>query len=197
MNKKKLDILLEREIRLAVLEVEFVRGFAILENDMVKVCRSYRPQVNEGIASVVGLLLSGPYILKLFGGTISYLDSLAQKYLKIGFGGQKLAKIILDFAEKYHHKVMWIFEKVAEKFTKDKTKVEKVANMMFATVIGALLGHTVGDFFEEIVNQIETGSFDTGVLVTAAKAAIKGKELQKGIINAFSKVTPDIIAAAS
>jgi len=191
MNRK-LNILLEREIRLTMLEVDFVKGLAILESDMVKACRNYKPQVNEGLSTVIGLWLSGPYVVKLFGKFVSYLDGIAQKYLKKGFGGKELSEKILEFAEKYHHKVMWIFEKVAGKFTKDHDKAEHIAELLYTIVIGALLGQTVGDSFTSITNS----GFSADVLAKAAKASVKAGELITGVENAFKAFLPTITSAA-
>lgn len=193
MSNTPIDRIIRHKVRVAIIEVKFVEGISILERDVIRECRNVKNTVNEGLSSIVGLWLSGPYIIKLFGNFITYMDSIVKKFNKTGFGGEKLGNKIIEFSEKYHHKVMWIFEKVAEKFTKDHQKQKTIAELLFTIVIGALLGHSIGD----MVTNIATGSFDSEILTKAAKAAIKAKELYTGVTNAMKIYIPSIIAKSA
>jgi len=195
MKNEKLEKALRAKIRRVILEIqlekEFVRGLRILESDVVKELSS-KPKINEGISTAVGLLLSGPYIVKLFGKFVSFIDGVVKKFNGKGFGGQQLADKIIEFSEKYHEKVMWIFKKVAGMFTKDEHKKEQIASLLFTGVVAALLAHSVGD----ILTKVQSTLFDTEILTTGMKAAVKAGEVYDGIKKALGAIMPKVVSIA-
>jgi len=197
MQNKVLENALRRKVRRIVVEIhfekQFLKGLDILSEDVVRICRN-KTLVNEGVSTVIGLLLSGPFIVKMFGKFVSFLqssiDKLLKKYLGLGLGEPEIANKILEFAEKYHEKVMWIFEKVAGMMTKDPDKKELIAKLIFTGVMAGLLGHTL----EEIVTTIKSTFFSSELLVQGMKAAIKTTEVIDGITAAMKAIAPKIMS---
>lgn len=197
--KQNLTEFLRQEVRYQIQSIRLEEAgfdrklsvaFDILEEDVRQVSRTRN--LNEGIDTIIGLWLSGPYIVKLFGKFVKYLDDIVKKFNDKGFGGEALAKKIIEFADKYHHKVMWIFEKVASKFTKDPKRITQISEMLFTAVIAGLLAVSVGG----IVKSVKALSLDAGVFAKSMKAAVKSKEVMKGVQLAINEIIPEITAIA-
>lgn len=199
-NTTRLNEMIRREVNYQIqtmklnetnIDRQLMSAFNILESD-VKRYEYKQTRLNEGIDSIIGLWLSGPYIVKLFGKFVNYLNDVVKKFNKKGFGGDVLAQKIIQFADRYHHKVMWIFEKVAGKFTKDPKRIEQIAELLFTAVIGGLLAFSVGG----IVKTVKSLTFDSSTIVQTMKAAVKSKELMKGVQLAIEEIIPEITAIA-
>lgn len=191
MKHSKLEIELRQYANTVLFEIEFVKGLTYLEKDMKLVLESHKKQVikEELISTVVGLWLSGPYIVKLFGKFVSFLDSIVKKFNNKGFGGEEMADKIFEFGEKYHHVVMKIFNLVASKFTKDPKKQEEIASVLFYSVLGCTAAMGVG----HLTDAIKSAEVHPDIVATAAKTAIKAKELYDGITQGLKAIIPDII----
>lgn len=190
MKNTKLEMELRQYANTVLFEIEFVKGLKYLERDMTKVLKfSKRQRIDEGLETIVGLWLSGPYIVKLFGKFISYLDEIVKKFNNKGFGGEEMSKKVMEFAEKYHHIVMKVFEWVAGKFTKDEKKKEVIAEWLFYGTVAALLASGTG----HIVDSISSSNVDSGIIGKVAKTAIKAKEVYDGVTQGLKSIIPDII----
>jgi hypothetical protein len=198
----ELERILRREVRYQIQSMrldevgfrqDMRRAFSILEQDVhSNIGKIRNRRIDEGIDSIIGLVLSGPFIVKMFGKFVNYLDSLAKKYLNKGFGGDVIAKKIIEFADKYHHKILWPFEKVAEKFTSDPEKKEKIAELLLTGVIGAFLAVSLGSVF----SAIKSSTLDSNALLQSMKSAIKSKEVVNGIRSSLDDIIPEIVAIA-
>jgi hypothetical protein len=153
-------------------------AFDVLERDIKKALDSKEEvPVKEGIDSIIGLWLSGPYVVKVFGNFLKYLDKVVKHYNKKGIGLEEIAEKIINFSEKYHHFVMKPFELLVSKFTKDKSAGKDLANLMFYTVVLVLLGKLGVDLGDAIAS----AKIDSGVVIKAVKAGIKGAEIWEGL----------------
>lgn len=197
--KENLTEFLRTEVRYQIQSIKLedagfdrkiLNAFNILEEDVRRFTR--RPNLKEGIDTIIGLWLSGPYIVKLFGKFVNYVNDIVTRFNQKGFGGDVLAKKIIDFADRYHPKVMWIFEKVASKFTKDPKRITQISELLFTAVIGGLLAVSVGG----IVKSVKALSLDSGTLMKTMKAAVKSKEVMKGVQLAIDEIIPEITAIA-
>lgn len=192
MKNSKLEMELRQYAKTVLFEIEFVKGLKYLERDVNRVLEYHKKDIikEELLSTVVGLWLSGPYIVKLFGKFIGYVESMMQKYLKMGFNGDQLSKKIIEFSEKYHHVVMKAFKFVAGKFTKDPKKQEEVAEVLFYSVIGCLAASGAG----HIVDAVSSSHISPDIVAKAAKTAIKAKELYDGVTQGLKAIIPDIIS---
>tara|TARA_Y100000389_G_C17469846_1_gene529327 strand:- start:6018 stop:6533 length:516 start_codon:yes stop_codon:yes gene_type:complete len=121
------------------------------------------------IASALGLVLSGPFLVKIIGNTINR----AKKLISKSGDSSKIGDAIVSFSEKMHHVVERPFKLLAKTFTKDPTKQALFAQAMMASIIAILLVDS-GLSFAKYVQKMNIKSS----LIYGAKSAIKSTELR-------------------
>ena len=128
-----------------------------------------RKQNEAIIASALGLVLSGPFMVKIVGNTINK----AKKLISKSGDSSKIGDAIVSFSDKMHHVVERPFKLLAKTFTKDPTKQALFAQALMAGIIAILLVDS-GMSFAKYVQKMNIKSS----LVYGAKSAIKSTELR-------------------
>ena len=129
--------------------------------------------------TVEKLALSAPFLLKMIGKIWTGLEKVVNKLTKQDPNPNSLGQKIIQFADKAHHKVMIPFEFIAKKVTNDPKKQKLIAEVMFLTIIGALLLQTGAS----VASNVAAKNFSTKLAVKTAKGAVKGAELGKGVVH--------------
>lgn len=149
--------------------------------------KTQEEQLKEGgAAGIIGLVLSGPFIIKIFGKFIKYAEKLIGKFKKAE--PTTVGDRIIKFAEHAHHVVMIPFYRIAKVITNDTTKQKKFANYMFHGIIGMLLLH--GGY--TIVKNITSNVVNINLALDIAKNTVKGVELTSGIRNIMAGALAEI-----
>lgn len=141
-----------------------------LERRIEKAADSIEKRQNESlIGSVLGLVISGPFLLKLLGKWLQPVE----KFLKQNSKDQKLVTdSIIEFAEHMHHKLEQPLIKLAATFTDDAGKQRKFADAIMAGILTILIMDGGITSFKAIQNsQVNVA------MLNAAKSSIKGVEL--------------------
>lgn len=131
--------------------------------------------IKEGVATVLGLILSGPFIVKMFGKFILLLEKVIASLRKKD--PTQNGQSIIKFSDKFHHIILKPFEKLAKMITKDISKQKKFANYMFHGVIGILLIH--GGV--SVAQHLASSKVNATLALDIAKNGIKSAELRTGI----------------
>lgn len=141
-----------------------------LERRIDKAADVLEKRQNESlIGSVLGLIISGPFLLKLLGKWLQPVE----KFLKQNSKDQKLVTdSIIEFANHMHHKLEQPLIKLATTFTDDNNKQQKFADAIMAGILAILIIDGGISSLKSLQNlEINTA------LVNTAKTSIKGVEL--------------------
>jgi hypothetical protein len=176
LNEKIKRILKEAEAR-EDMDRYGLAAFSALESDVETAADEAEDKMSEAIDTIIGLILSGPFILKMFGRFIKFISKAIEKKFGVGQAGTEAGEWLIHFAEKYHHVVMKPFEHVASKFTDDPAKQQKIALHLFNLVIAALLVYTGYSFMKKI----QSAHYDWGAVWKVMKVHIKGAELWSNV----------------
>lgn len=156
-------------------EQELKAAFDVLEKDIDQAVRNAKSDVSEEVSSIIGLVLSGPFIVKLFGKFIKYIEKKIAQFKRED--PTQVGEKILNFAEKFHHIVMIPFEKLSKLLVKDQAKQKKLANYLFHGTIGILLLH--GGY--KLASKLTSDVINVNLALDLAKNGIKGAELTTGM----------------
>jgi len=125
---------------------------------------------NEAVlSSALGLVLSGPFLIKIVGNVINK----AKKLITKSNDTSKMGDAIISFADKMHHSLEKPFKLLAKTFTNDPKKQALFAQAVMAGLISILLVDS-GVSFAKYVQKMNIKSS----LVYGAKSAIKSTELR-------------------
>lgn len=153
-----------------------------LERRIDKAADVLEKRQNESlIGSVLGLVISGPFLLKLLGKWLQPVE----KFLKQNSKDQKLVTdSIIEFADHMHHKLEQPLIKLASTFTDDTGKQRKFADAMMAGILAIL----IVDGGLTSIKALSNLEINTAVL-NSAKTSIKGAELASklGSLGIFAK----------
>lgn len=141
-----------------------------LERRIDKAADAIEKRQNESlIGSVLGLVISGPFLLKLLGKWLLPVE----KFLRQNRKDQKLVMdSVIEFADHMHHKLEQPLIKLAATFTDDTTKQRKFADAVMAGVLVILIADGGISSIESLKNlQINNA------VLNSAKTSIKGAEL--------------------
>lgn len=141
-----------------------------LERRIDKAADVLEKRQNESlIGSVLGLIISGPFLLKLLGKFLLPVE----KFLRQNRKDQKLVMdSVIEFADHMHHKLEQPLIKLASVCTDDKAKQQKFADAMMAGILTILIIDGGISSIKSLQN-LEINS----ALLNSAKSAIKGAEL--------------------
>lgn len=153
-----------------------------LERRIDKAADVLEKRQNESlIGSVLGLIISGPFLLKLLGKWLQPVE----KFLKQNSKDQKLVTdSIIEFANHMHHKLEQPLIKLATTFTDDNNKQQKFADAIMAGILAILIIDGGISSLKSLQNlEINTA------LLNSAKTSIKGAELSSklGSLGLFIK----------
>lgn len=153
-----------------------------LERRIDKAADVLEKRQNESlIGSVLGLIISGPFLLKLLGKWLQPVE----KFLKQNSKDQKLVTdSIIEFANHMHHKLEQPLIKLATTFTDDNNKQQKFADAIMAGLLAILIIDGGISSLKSLQNlEINTA------LLNSAKTSIKGAELSSklGSLGLFIK----------
>lgn len=157
------------------LEGELDQAFDIFTSDVEDALQSAETNENleeAGITGTIGLIMSGPFILKMIGKSMNFLYNKVMAIAGKTPNPDTVGDAIIKFADKAHHKLLIPFEMIAKQFTSDKEKAHRAANIMFIGVIAILLVGTGVEAFDKI----KAGSLD-GTGSKIVKSIIKGAEI--------------------
>jgi len=125
---------------------------------------------NEAIlTSALGLVLSGPFMIKIVGNTINK----AKKLISKSGDSSKIGDAIVAFGDKMHHVTEKPFKLLAKTFTKDPKKQAIFAQALMAGIIAILLVDS-GLSFAKYAQKMNIKSS----MLYGAKSAIKSTELR-------------------
>lgn len=141
-----------------------------LERRIDKAADVLQKRQNESIiGSVLGIIISGPFILKLIGKFLLPVE----KFLRQNKGNQKLVMdSVIEFAEHMHHKLEQPLMKLASTFTKDTATQQKFTDAFMAGLLAIL----IVDGGISSIKSLQNLQMDKSLLYTA-KTSIKGAEL--------------------
>lgn len=153
-----------------------------LERRIDKAADVLEKRQNESlIGSVLGLVISGPFLLKLLGKWLQPVE----KFLKQNRKDQRLVTdSIIEFAEHMEHKLEQPLIKLAATFTDDTDKQQKFADAMMAGILTILVVDGGLNSFKAL-GDLQINS----ALLNSAKTSIKGAELSSklGSLGLFIK----------
>lgn len=156
-------------------EQDLKLAFDVLSRDIDQATQDAEDEVQEGVTTIIGLVLSGPFIVKMFGKFVRFLEKKIAQIKKEE--PTQAGNRILAFADKFHHVIMIPFLKLAKLMVKEPAKQKKLANYMFHGTIGLLLIH--GGI--KIATALESATVNPALALDLAKNGVKSTELISGI----------------
>lgn len=141
-----------------------------LEKNIKRGAQAVERRQNEAaVASVLGLILSGPFLVKILGKTLN----VAIKFLTNNKDNESaVGNYLIALSEKMHHSLEKPFKLLAKPFTDDPKKQKIFAEIMIAGIIAILLIHS-GAAAGTALSKMQVKKS----LVYSAKTSIKGTEL--------------------
>lgn len=126
-------------------------------------------QTESVVATTLGLILSGPFLLKIFAKVLAPVEDFFRKNKN---DSSSIVLKINEFAEEMEHKLEEPLIRLAKTFTNEESKQKKFAD----GIIAGLLIILIADGGLSTIDAIKKSSISQSVLY-AAKTAIKGTEL--------------------
>lgn len=159
-----------------------------IEIKVQRATKSIERRQNEALAStVLGLVVSGPFIIKLIGKAVRR----AERFFKANKNDEgKVSQYILDFADHAHHELLKPFKLLASTFTDDPKKQKVFAEVMISGIIAILLVDSGLSLKKALASTDVNQS-----LVYAAKSSIKSVELAPQIIELLKFVKRIVVGS--